>query len=129
MYTQDQSILEVLFPFALILIVWFIFDGLLRQKTRLPYKNKPKRRRSKSVIIVEKSLEWTGSACVLFLSISSGNFLMWHLILLGMPLALVQLIQAIEQRENIPESKTHWHSFLGAVFTTAMVCRALVTFN
>ncbi|WP_022794249.1 hypothetical protein [Marinococcus halotolerans] len=129
MYTQDQSILEVLFPFALILIVWFIFDGLLRQKTRLPYKNKPKRRRSKSVIIVEKSLEWTGSACVLFLTIGSGNFLMGHLIFFGLPLALVQLIQAIEQRENIPETKAHWHSFLGAVFATAMVCRALVSFH
>lgn len=129
MYTHDKGILEVLFPFALILIVWFILDGLLRWKTKLPCKNKSKRRRSRSVIIIEKFLEWTAGAFALFLTISSGNFLMWHLVLLGMPLALVQLIQAIEQRENVPESKAHWHSFLGAVFTAAMVCRALVSFN
>ncbi|MDZ5783834.1 hypothetical protein Q9M42_11330 [Marinococcus luteus] len=38
----------------------------------------------------------------------------------------MQLIQGMEQRENVPESKAHWHSFLGAVFTAALISRALV---
>ncbi len=125
MYTYTMGEGEILFSFIAILAVWFVFDGLLRLKTRHPYRSEPKRKRSKPIIMLERSLEWTGAAIAFLLTAYSGTFPLWSLVSPVAALAVVQLIQGMERLGNVPEAKAHWHSFLGAVLTASVLCLGL----
>lgn len=110
----------------LILIIFLLtlmIDKRLRTKTRVPYRRSSYRMREEKFLGAK--IYTTIFTLFLFILFIGTEKTPWVFPILGFHFALQALLDAVEEKRNIPNERKHWHSFLISVASALIGAAAL----
>ncbi|GEK58269.1 hypothetical protein CHL76_08905 [Marinococcus halophilus] len=108
---------------CIILLLAFVIDKGIRYKTQVPYRRNNYRRQEEKFL--RAKIYATIFALFLLILFIGTEKTPWVFPVLGFHFALQALLDAVEEKRNIPQERKHWHSFLISVVSALIGIVAL----
>ncbi|WP_298785560.1 hypothetical protein [uncultured Marinococcus sp.] len=112
---------------AIIILIIFLLtlmiDKRLRKKTRIPYRRNNYRMQEEKFLGAK--IYTTVFTLFLFILFIGTGKTPWVFPVLGFHFALQALLDAVEEKRNVPNERKHWHSILISVASALIGAAAL----
>lgn len=94
----------------IIFLLTLMIDYRLRKKTRVPYRRNNYRMQEEKFL--RAKIYTTVFTLIFFILFIGTGKTPWVFPVLGFHFSLQGLLDAVEEKRNIPNERKHWHSFL-----------------